>query len=230
MTKIPNIMKYDNIIENITINKQLNEITKLNHKIIIENNDTETRPHITIKNTSNPKTTIKTPNNTPTKYLLPINTNITIIKNQKINTNNILIKIPHKTTKTKNITNNLPHVTKLFETHKPKEHTIISKIDNIINFTKEPKNKHKIIIKPKVNNTKEYMITKNKPLTIHKNNFVRTNETLINNSTNPHDILQILNKNTLTKYLINKIQKIYHLQNVHINNKHIKYIVHQILH
>jgi DNA-directed RNA polymerase subunit beta' len=143
--------------------------------------------------------------------------------------------MPRETTKTKDITGGLPRVAELFEARKPKEFAVISEVDGIVRFGKDTKGKRKIEVIPemdgelRVDLKREYLIPKGKHISVHEGDRVRAGEPLMDGSSNPHDILNILGEKELAKYLVNEIQEIYRLQGVRINDKHIEVIVRQML-
>ncbi|MGC8720704.1 MAG: DNA-directed RNA polymerase subunit beta', partial [Thermodesulforhabdaceae bacterium] len=141
----------------------------------------------------------------------------------------VLAKIPRETTKTKDITGGLPRVAELFEVRKPKEHAIISEIDGTVHFGKDTKGRRRIIIEPEVGEPREYLIPKGKHIIVHEGDYVRAGEPLMEGSPDPHDILRVLGEKALAKYLLDEIQRVYRLQGVRINDKHIEVIVRQMI-
>jgi DNA-directed RNA polymerase subunit beta' len=75
----------------------------------------------------------------------------------------------------------------------------------------------------------EYLIPKGKHISVHEGDQVKAGEALVDGSSNPHDILRILGKQELAKYLVDEVQEVYRLQGVKINDKHIETIVRQML-
>jgi DNA-directed RNA polymerase subunit beta' len=141
----------------------------------------------------------------------------------------VLAKIPRETTKTKDITGGLPRVAELFEARKPKEFAVISEIDGVVSFGRDTKGKRKVVVTPDIGEPREYLISKGKHISVHEGDRVRAGESLMQGSSNPHDILGILGEKALAKYLVDEIQEIYRLQGVRINDKHIEVIVKQML-
>ena len=141
----------------------------------------------------------------------------------------ILANIPRETTKTKDITGGLPRVAELFEARKPKEFAVITEIDGVVAFGKDSKGKRKVVVTPEIGEPKEYLIPKGKHISVHEGDFVRAGESLMDGSSNPHDILRVLGEKELAKYLVDEVQEVYRLQGVKINDKHIEVIVRQML-
>jgi DNA-directed RNA polymerase subunit beta' len=84
-------------------------------------------------------------------------------------------------------------------------------------------------VTPEIGEPKEYLIPKGKHISVHEGDFVRAGESLMDGSSNPHDILRVLGEKELAKYLVDEVQEVYRLQGVKINDKHIEVIVRQML-
>ena len=228
VTEVGGVVKYGDIIDSVTMQEQLDEVTGLSRKVIVESKDADTRPRISIKD--NHGKTVKLPNsNQEARYFLPVGANIYVGDGDSIEAGDIIAKIPRETTKTKDITGGLPRVAELFEARKPKEHAVISEIDGMVSFGKDTKGKRKVVITPEVGEPKEYLISKGKHLSVREGDRVRAGEPLMDGAANPHDILKVLGEKALAKYLVDEVQEVYRLQGVKINDKHIEVIVRQML-
>jgi DNA-directed RNA polymerase subunit beta' len=86
-----------------------------------------------------------------------------------------------------------------------------------------------VIVTPEIGEAREYLIPKGKHISVHEGDHVKAGEPLMDGSSNPHDILNILGEKALAKYLVDEVQEIYRLQGVRINDKHIEVIVRQML-
>jgi DNA-directed RNA polymerase subunit beta' len=207
--------------------EQLDEVTGLSRKVIIESRDPDKRPRITLKDEAGK--TVKISESMMGRYFLPVGANISVQDETFVNAGDVIAKIPRETTKTKDITGGLPRVAELFEARKPKDYAVISEIDGVVFFGKDAKGKRKVIIKPDVGEEKEYLIPKGKHISVHEGDHVRAGEALMDGSSNPHDILRVLGIKELAKYLVDEVQEVYRLQGVKINDKHIETIVRQML-
>ena len=207
--------------------EQLDEVTGLARKVIIESKGADERPRITLKDEEGK--TAKLPNGAAARYMLPVGANIVVADDAIVSGGDILAKIPRETTKTKDITGGLPRVAELFEARKPKEFAVISEIDGAVSFGKDSKGKRKVIVTPEIGEAKEYLIPKGKHISVHEGDQVKAGEALMDGSSNPHDILRVLGEKELAKYLVNEVQEVYRLQGVKINDKHIEVIVRQML-
>jgi DNA-directed RNA polymerase subunit beta' len=231
LTEVGGTVKYGDVIDQVTMQEQLDEVTGLSRKVVIESKDADTRPRISIKDGEGSKT-LKIPGtNQEARYFLPVGANIYVNDGDAIEAGDVIAKIPRETTKTKDITGGLPRVAELFEARKPKEHAVIAEIDGLVSFGKDTKGKRKLVVSPddSVGEPREYLISKGKHLSVREGDRVRAGEPLMDGAANPHDILKVLGDKALAKYLVDEVQEVYRLQGVKINDKHIEVIVRQML-
>jgi DNA-directed RNA polymerase subunit beta' len=228
ITEVPGWVKFGDILEGVTMQEQVDEVTGHAHKVIIESKDPDLRPRISIKQEridAEGKKVLET----EARYIVPIGSNIYVKEGEPVAAGDVLVKIPRETTKTKDITGGLPRVAELFEARRPKEYALISEIDGTVSFGKMVKGKRKVIVTPDVGEQKEYTIPKGKHISVHEGDVVKAGEPLMDGSSNPHDILKVLGDKELARFLVDEIQEVYQLQGVKINDKHIEIIVRQML-
>jgi DNA-directed RNA polymerase subunit beta' len=223
MTEVAGVVKYGDVIEGVTMDEKLDEVTGLSRRVVIESRDPSARPRVSIKDPVTGETIVKA--NVPARYLLPVGSNIIPTEGQQVEAGEIIAKIPRETTKTKDITGGLPRVAELFEARKPKDHAIVADIDGTVSFGKDTKGKRKLILTPEVGEPKEHLFAKGRHLTVREGDFVTAGEPLMDGPNNPHDILRVKGEKTLAAWLVNEIQQVYRLQGVSINDKHIETIV-----
>ena len=219
---------YGDISEGVTMKEEVDEITGLSRKVVIEQAGTNLRPRVSIKDDGN-KTAKLPGSGAPARYLLPVGAHIFVEKGVIVHPGDVLAKIPRETTKTKDITGGLPRVAELFEARKPKEQAVISEIDGEVSFGGFVKGMRKIVVDNKMGDIKEYFIPRGKHVNVHEGDWVRAGEPLMDGSANPHDILNVLGPRELQRYLVNQVQEVYRLQGVSINDKHIEIIARQML-
>ncbi len=227
LTEVGGRIAMGDIVEGATVKEEVDETTGLSHKVIIEYS-TNMRPRISIKD-EHGKATLKIPStNNLARYLLPSGAHILVDRNDLVYPGDILAKIPRETTKTKDITGGLPRVAELFEARKPKEQALVSEIDGVVEFRSAQKGKRVVVVKGG-ESTKEYDIPKGKHVSVHEGDWVKAGEPLMDGAVNPHSILDILGPKELQRYLVDEVQKVYRLQGVSINDKHIEVIVRQMM-
>ncbi len=227
LTEVGGQVRYVDIVEGVTMEEQLDEVTGLSRRVVIESRDPSTRPRIEIVDPSTGQV-VKVGGN-DARYFLPVRANIIPVDGQEVEAGEVIAKIPRETTKTKDITGGLPRVAELFEARKPKDHAIIAEIDGVVSFGKDTKGKRRLIITPDAGEPKEYLIPRNKHLAVKEGDRVRAGEPLMDGPANPHDILRVKGEKELAAWLVNEIQQVYRLQGVTINDKHVEVIVRQML-
>ncbi|MBU0683019.1 MAG: DNA-directed RNA polymerase subunit beta', partial [Candidatus Omnitrophica bacterium] len=141
----------------------------------------------------------------------------------------VLAKTHRVMTKTKDITGGLPRVAELFEARKPKDPSIISEIDGVVEFGESKKGQKNIIVESETGMRKEYVIPHGKHLNVYRGDRVSAGEQLVEGPVVPQDILRVSGEKVLQEYLLNEVQEVYRLQGVQINDKHIETIVRQML-
>ncbi len=228
LTEVDGIVKFGDVFEGKTMQEKVDPFTGKASKVIVEYRETDLRPRISIKD-ENGKTKKIAHTGSAARYLLPVGAIIMVTEGEEVKAGDVLAKIPRETTKTKDITGGLPRVAELFEVRKPKEHAIISEIDGIVSFGKHVKGRRKVIITPEVGKPKEYLIPKGKHVNVLEGDFVKAGEPLMDGSVNPHDLLNVQGLKELARYLVDEVQRVYRLQGVKINDKHIEVIVRQML-
>jgi len=221
LADVSGTVKFGDIVEGATMQEQVDEFTGLSSKVIIESRDPELRPRISIKGGDE----------TLARALLPVGANLGVATGQEVAAGDVLAKMPRETTKTKDITGGLPRVAELFEARKPKDFAIVSEIHGTVSFGPDSRGKRRVIVTPDLEDAepKEYLIPKGKHISVHEGDRVRAGESLMDGSSNPHDILKIKGEKELAKYLVDEVQEVYRLQGVRINDKHIETIVRQML-
>ncbi len=228
ITEVSGIIKFGDIIEGVTIKDQVDEVTGMSQKIVIDHKDISLRPRISIKD--NAGKTLRIPGSgMEARYHLPVSAMIIVTEGQEVSAGDIIAKYPRDIAKQHDITGGLPRVAELFEARRPKKYALISEIDGYVTFGKDSKGKRQIIIKPEYGEEKVYQIPKGKYIIVREGEFIKAGEKLIEGSPNPHDILKVLGDKELARFLVDEIQNVYRLQGVKINDKHFEIIVRQML-
>merc|ERR1711916_377767 len=124
LTEVDGIVKYGDVIEGVTMEEKLDEVTGLSRRVVTESRDPSARPRVSIKDADTGETIVR--ENSPARYFLPVSANIIPTEGQRVEAGDVIAKIPRETTKTKDITGGLPRVAELFEARKPKDHAIVA--------------------------------------------------------------------------------------------------------
>ena len=228
LAEVDGTIKFDDITEGKTMQEQVDEVTGLSRKIIVEFKGGDLRPRVSIKD-SKGKTAKLADSNAVARYLLSVGVNLVVSDGDEVKAGDILAKIPRETTKTKDITGGLPRVAELFEARKPKDFAVISEISGVVSYGKDAKGKRKIIVTPEIGEEKEYLIAKGKHISVQEGDHVIPGDALMSGVNNPHDLLSIKGEKELARYLVDEVQEVYRLQGVKINDKHMEVIVRQML-
>jgi DNA-directed RNA polymerase subunit beta' len=227
ITEVGGRIALGDITEGVSVKEEVDEVTGLAHKVIIEY-PAHMRPRVSIKD-EHGKATLRIPGtNNLARYLLPSGSHVLVDKGTIVHPGDVIAKIPRETTKTKDITGGLPRVAELFEARKPKEQAIVSEIDGVVELKGFHKGMRMVNVKGGAD-TREYLIPKGKHLSVHEGDWIRAGEALMDGSINPHNILEILGPNELQRYLVDEVQKVYRLQGVSINDKHIEVVARQMM-
>ena len=126
------------------------------------------------------------------------------------------------------ITQGLPRVEELFEARKPKGLAVIAETDGVISF-KETKKKKEVVITSDSGEQHASQIVFGARLKVKEDDRVYSGQPITEGSINPHDLLRVVGVTGVREYIIKEVQKVYRLQGVDINDKHIEIIVKQML-
>ena len=127
------------------------------------------------------------------------------------------------------ITQGLPRVEELFEARKPKGLAIITEFAGVANIKDTKKKREIIVTSPETGETKAYLIPYGSRIKITDGAFLEAGDELTEGSVNPHDILKIKGVRAVQDYMLQEVQRVYRLQGVEINDKHVEVIVRQML-
>ncbi|KUJ90098.1 MAG: DNA-directed RNA polymerase subunit beta [Thermoanaerobacter thermocopriae] len=127
------------------------------------------------------------------------------------------------------ITQGLPRVEELFEARKPKGLAVISEISGIVRINESKKRREVIVTDEENNISKTYLIPYGSRLKVHDCQVIQAGDELTEGSVNPHDLLKIKGIFAVQTYLLQEVQKVYRLQGVEINDKHIEVIIRQMM-
>ena len=211
--------KYGDLIEGISLREKVDEASGVSTKLAIDwrqYSKQELKPRITVNDKD---------------YLLSVNTIIGVSNGDEVKAGDIIAKIPKESSKTRDITGGLPRVAELFEARKPKNASVMSEIDGIVQFGKDYKTKRRIIVRPEDASQEivEYSVLKNKHLFVGDGDHVKKGDILVDGNPVPHDILKIQGMQAFAEYMVNEVQKVYRMQGVKIDDKHIEVILSMML-
>ncbi|KPK97429.1 MAG: DNA-directed RNA polymerase subunit beta' [Omnitrophica WOR_2 bacterium SM23_72] len=219
LTEVSGQVKYEDLKEDITVREELNPVTKLTERVVVEHKQ-EYHPQILILDSEKEVLGI---------YPIPISAHILVKDGQKVEAGDLLGKIPRLVVKTRDITGGLPRVAELFEARRPKDPAVISEIDGFVEFGETKKAQRVIIVKSTTGMQREYVIPHGKHPNVYKGDKVIAGQQLTDGPVVLQDILRVCGDKVLQEYLVNEVQEVYRLQGVRINDKHIELIIRQML-
>ena len=127
------------------------------------------------------------------------------------------------------ITQGLPRVEEIFEARKPKGLAIITEFGGVATIKDTKKKREIIVTNNETGESKAYLIPYGSRIKVMDGAVLEAGDELTEGSVNPHDILKIKGVRAVQDYMLREVQRVYRLQGVEINDKHIEVIVHQML-
>ena len=127
------------------------------------------------------------------------------------------------------ITQGLPRVEELFEARKPKGLAIIAEFGGTVSIRDTKKKREVVVTNKETGDSKAYLIPYGSRIKVLEGQELEAGDELTEGSVNPHDILAIKGVRAVQDYMIREVQRVYRLQGVDINDKHIEVIVRQML-
>jgi len=213
-------VKFHDIKNGVTMREQVDDITGMKQFVIIE---------VPGQRKLNPSIIIEGEEGRKGNYILPTGCHLTVEEGKEVQAGDPLAKIPREALKTKDITGGLPRVAELFEARRPKDPAVVSEVDGTVRLGKLKRGYREIKITTPDEKEFEYQIPYGKYILVHEGEFIKAGEPLCEGSVSPQDILAVLGPGHVQEYLVNEIQKVYRLQGVKINDKHIEVIVRQMM-
>ncbi|NCS66394.1 MAG: DNA-directed RNA polymerase subunit beta' [Hydrogenophilales bacterium CG03_land_8_20_14_0_80_62_28] len=226
--------KFENVEDGVTVAKQIDDVTGLSTLIVIDGKRRGSsqvkgvRPQIRFIGADGQEVKAAGTDHA-VNITFQVGTLITVKDGQEVNVGDVIARIPQETSKTRDITGGLPRVVELFEARSPKDAGVLAELTGTITFGKETKGKQRLIITDLDGIAHEYLISKDKHVTVHDGQLVQKGEMIVDGPVDPHDILHLQGIEALARYIINEVQDVYRLQGVKINDKHIEVIVRQML-
>ncbi len=224
LSEVSGVVGFQDIIDGTTYREESDEQTGYKEKVITESRERTLTPAVLID------TRDKTVVHSRREYPLPVRARIQVDESDMVQAGQVLAKIPRQSAKTRDITGGLPRVTELFEARTPSDPAVVSEIDGVVSFGGRKRGAQEVIITSRDESEKRtYLVSLQKHLLVHENDFVRAGEPLSDGQISPQDILSIRGSRAVQEYLVNEIQEVYRLQGVTINDKHIEVIVRQMM-
>ena len=227
------VIRFEDFIDGVTVTEQLDDLTGISSVLVIDSQSQSTknkelRPKASLVNMKG-KPILFSGTDTPITYAFPSGAIIGVTNGAKINSGDVIARIPLESSKTSDITGGLPRVADLFEARKPKDAAILAKYSGITSFGRETKGKVRLVITDVDGITHEELILKTRRLNIFEGETIEKGEIIADGELSLHDILEIQGVQALSEYLVKEVQDVYRLQGVPINDKHIEVIIRQMM-
>uniref|UniRef100_A0A7C4YFH9 DNA-directed RNA polymerase subunit beta' n=1 Tax=candidate division WOR-3 bacterium TaxID=2052148 RepID=A0A7C4YFH9_UNCW3 len=212
------IVKYEDIITNITMKEVVDETTGMKQPMVIEEKTKTYHPAIHIVDSNGKKLGT---------YSIPSGAFLLVKDKSRVKIGDTLAKLLRESAKTRDITAGLPRVAELFEAKTPQNKAIISEIDGIVRFGDVKRGVRTIYVEGDTE-TRVYQVPYRKYVTVHDGQRIQAGDKLCEGSIDPHDVIRVKGVLAAQEFLLNEIQEVYRLQNVKIDDKHIGLIVRQM--
>jgi DNA-directed RNA polymerase subunit beta' len=233
ISEVAGFAKLVDVIDGVTSREEIDEATGISSRVLIDwrtaSKGAEVKPMVLIVDKKGDP--VKLANGGEAQYLLSVGAILSIQDGDTIAPGDTLARITTGGSKTRDITGGLPRVAELFEARRPKDHAIIAEADGKVIYGRDYKNKRRVSILPEGEGAEpiDYLVPKTKHLAVQDGDMIKKGDYLMEGNPAPQDILAILGVEALADYLVEEIQKVYRLQGVPINDKHIEVIVRQML-
>ncbi len=222
-------LDFSDLVEGVSFIEKFDETTGISSKVIIDwksfQGKQDLKPQLLI--TDKDGNPIKSKNSST--YDLSVGIVLNIEKGKEVIAGDVIARIPRASSKTKDITGGLPRVADIFESRKPKNPAVLAEISGTIEFGKDIKSKRRIIINPEEGEPVEFLIPKGTYIYFNEGDNVNKGDMIVDGTPSPTDILNILGIEALAEYMVREVQKVYRLQGVLIDDKHIECITRQML-
>jgi DNA-directed RNA polymerase subunit beta' len=211
---------FHEMIPGVTVKRELDESTGRIATVVIEHKE-DLNPQVEI---------VDDAGKVIATYAIPTGAQVAVNEDDEIAPGTMLAKTPRQASKTQDITGGLPRVAELFEARRPKEAAEMAKIDGIVSLDGTVRGKKKLLVTdPETDQEEAHLIPHGKHLVVQVGDLVHRGQHLTEGGADPHEVLDILGPSAVQDYLIAEIQKVYRLQGVTINDKHIEVIISQML-
>ncbi|MDR0562899.1 MAG: DNA-directed RNA polymerase subunit beta' [Spirochaetaceae bacterium] len=214
------VVKYEDILPDATLEEKIDGETGTVEKWIVESRVESKQPRIFL---------IDDDGKELTSYFLPAGAILQVNEGERIAAGHTIAKIVGESAKASDITSGLPRVSELFEARKPKSPAVLAQVAGTVYFKGIAKGKRVVTIQDAFGKEYKHLIPTTKRLLVRDGDTVEAGESLCVGSVNPHDVLYIMGESHLQRYLMDEIQKVYRLQGVFINDKHIGVIIRQMM-
>ena len=222
-------VSFNDLIENVSFQEEIDAVTGImSRKIINWKTNTKKALNPSIRLVDDSGNIISLGGKKVAEYLLPTYSTLNVSDGDKIAAGDILARIPVQTKKTGDITGGLPRVEELLEVRRPSNPALLAETDGTIEL-EDSKSKIIIRIEPTDGTAPvEYAVPKGTNLLVRSGDTVRKADKLVDGDPVPQDVLRILGQKALAQFMVERVQEVYHLQGVSINDKHFEILIREM--
>jgi len=214
-------VEFRDMIKGITIQSETDKQTGKKGMLVSEHKE-DLHPQIVIVD---PKT-----EEVLASYSIPVGAHLSVKEGQKVKGGVQLARTPRKIAKTGDITGGLPRIAELFEARRPKDACTISKIDGEVSFGPNVRGKKKVIVTDmETGEHADHLVPMGKHIIVSEGDTLKRGDQITEGPVAPEDLLEACGMQALQEHLTDEVQRVYRLQGVEINDKHIEIVIRQML-
>jgi DNA-directed RNA polymerase subunit beta' len=219
LTEVAGIIRFEDIIEDVTMRREVDKGTGFERKVIIEHRG-DNHPQIVVEGADGAIQGL---------YSIPEKAHVEVDEGDKVAAGALLAKTPREMGGSQDITGGLSRVTELFEARRPKDPAVMAEVDGVVELGERKRGKRTVVVRADSGKEYEHLVPQGKHLLVHRGDHVHAGDRLVDGSLIPHDILAISGEEKLQTYLLTEVQSVYRSQNVRIDDKHIEILIRQML-
>jgi DNA-directed RNA polymerase subunit beta' len=214
-------IEFRDMIKGITVQSETDKETGKKGMVVTEHKE-DLHPQIVIVD--------KKTSEVLASYSIPVGAHLSVKEGASVKGGAQLARTPRKISKTGDITGGLPRIAELFEARRPKEACTIAKIDGEVSYGPNVRGKKKVIITDMdTGEHADHLVPMGKHIIVGEGDFLHRGDQITEGPVSPDDLLEACGAQALQEHLTNEVQRVYRLQGVEINDKHIEIVIRQML-
>jgi len=221
LTEKPGKVEFRDMIKGITVQSETDKETGKKGMVVTEHKE-DLHPQVVV---IDPKTS-----EVVASYSIPVGAHLSVKEGSSVKGGAQLARTPRKISKTGDITGGLPRIAELFEARRPKEACTIAKIDGEVSYGPNVRGKKKVIVTDMdTGEHADHLVPMGKHIIVGEGDFLHRGDQITEGPVSPDDLLEACGAQALQEHLTNEVQRVYRLQGVEINDKHIEIVIRQML-
>ena len=221
LTEKPGKVEFRDMIKGITVQSETDKETGKKGMVVNEHKE-DLHPQIVIVDKKTSEVLVS--------YSIPVGAHLSVKEGASVKGGAQLARTPRKISKTGDITGGLPRIAELFEARRPKEACTIAKIDGEVSYGPNVRGKKKVIVTDMdTGEHADHLVPMGKHIIVGEGDFLHRGDQITEGPVSPDDLLEACGAQALQEHLTNEVQRVYRLQGVEINDKHIEIVIRQML-